>query len=74
MGQFLWIEEANPAIPMLDAFVAFILDPDAAPDTGTAQSTFGLSFHEFAEPARAELERLQGRHRLSQQTGFVYSE
>jgi glutathione synthase/RimK-type ligase-like ATP-grasp enzyme len=74
MGQFLWIEEANPAIPMLDAFVAFILDPDAAPDTGTAQSTFGLSFHEFAEPARAELERLQGRHRLSRQTGFVYSE
>ncbi len=53
MGQFLWIEQLNPSIRMLDRFVCFLLDPDAN-DVRLGES-FGLSFHEFFEPAMQEL-------------------
>ncbi|MFZ5637715.1 MAG: hypothetical protein ACOY82_14135 [Pseudomonadota bacterium] len=72
MGQFLWVEDANPGIPMLDAFVAFLLDPDCA--TPPSESVFGLSFHEFAKEGQEDLMRLQRIHRTPRQSASVHTE
>jgi hypothetical protein len=46
MGQFLWLEERLPELPMLSMFAAFSLDP--CPDFQFNQSRWPVhSFHEY---------------------------
>ena len=52
MGQFLWIEEVNPDIPMLDLFVQLLLGSGSAPEL---ECLLGLRHAEFVGAAGAIL-------------------
>lgn len=52
MGQFLWVEEINPDIPMLDLFVQLLTD---ARGPGESQRRYGLRHQDFMAGASAEL-------------------
>lgn len=49
-GQFLWIEEVNPSIKMLDAFCEFLINPNSSNEKKESLSPVSLSdFTELAE-------------------------
>ena len=54
MGQFLWLEEVNPAFPMLDLFLALLT---GTLEEGAARPRFGLDFDAIGRGARDLLSR-----------------
>ncbi|UWQ46864.1 MvdC/MvdD family ATP grasp protein [Leisingera aquaemixtae] len=52
MGQFLWIEEVNPEIPMLDLFVQLLMGGEPSEGKGVG---FGVRHAEFMSSASDEL-------------------
>lgn len=60
MGQFLWLESANPEIRMLDKFVNFLLSSDPLYDNKSG--SFGLSYSEFEPRGKRRIEREKQFH------------
>lgn len=52
MGQFLWVEEINPDVPMLDLFVQLLT---GTTEFGDGKSKYGLRHQDFMTSASAEL-------------------
>lgn len=52
MGQFLWVEEINPDVPMLDLFVQLLT---GAPTLVEGERKYGLRHQDFMASATAEL-------------------
>ena len=71
MGQFLWVEEMCPEVPMLQSFCEFLLSRDAGFRRGRAK---GPSYAEVKRAALALLEAEQGAHRQPRHDSHVVHE
>lgn len=60
MGQFLWIEYANPEIKLLDTFVSFLLSED--PDYKGVEESIGLRYADFGGRGIERIKRARGLH------------
>jgi glutathione synthase/RimK-type ligase-like ATP-grasp enzyme len=72
MGQFLWIEEASPSIPLLQMFCEFLVARDAGFEY--APKARELSFLDIAGPACDLLEQDQRVHLQPEKYPNVYRE
>jgi glutathione synthase/RimK-type ligase-like ATP-grasp enzyme len=72
MGQFLWIEQANPTIPLLQMFCDFLVARDAA--FTYAPRAEALSFLDLVGPACDLIEEDQQAHMRPEKYPNVYRE
>jgi glutathione synthase/RimK-type ligase-like ATP-grasp enzyme len=72
MGQFLWIEESNPSIHLLDMFCRFLVSRDA--NFKYAPSGDVHSFVEMRKDAVALIAQDESAHRFAKESPYVYTE
>jgi hypothetical protein len=71
-GQFLWVEEKNPEIPVFAAFLAFLMDPEG----GVGATAPPVTFAEYLKSEAMESFRRTELAKLEEEppTGFCVEE
>jgi hypothetical protein len=72
MGQFLWIEQVNPEIPLLQVFTDFLLSRD--PTFIRSGGKHRFSFHDLYEKAVGLVEADYGLHRRPARYAHIFRE
>jgi hypothetical protein len=72
MGQFLWVEEMCPQIPLLQMFCEFLARPDARGEPAAAQCRY--PFADVRADAVQMLSDESGRHRQTSRPAHIVQE
>jgi hypothetical protein len=72
MGQFLWIEEVSPEIPLLQVFTEFLLSRD--PNFIRPRGTHRFSFHDLSEEAAGLIEADYRLHRRPDRDPHLFTD
>jgi hypothetical protein len=72
MGQFLWIEQVNPEIPLLQVFTDFLLSRD--PTFIRPRGKHGVSFHDLYEEAVGLIQADYELHRQPARYAHIFRE